>query len=69
METLSLSIRGMSCGNCARGVERTLSGTAGVSKATVDLAAASATVEYDAAKVTPDALAAAVRKLGYEVVA
>jgi copper chaperone CopZ len=67
METLSLSIRGMSCGNCARGVERTLSATQGVSKATVDLAAGSATVQYDAGKVTPETLAAAVRKLGYEV--
>ena len=66
-ETLSLSIRGMSCGNCARGVERTLSATQGVSKATVDLAAARATVEYEPGKVTPEALAAAVRKLGYEV--
>ena len=69
METLSLTVRGMSCGNCARGVERTLAGTAGVSKASVDLAAARATVEYDAAKVTPETLAAAVRKLGYEVAA
>jgi copper chaperone CopZ len=50
-------------------VERTLSATPGVSKASVDLAAASATVQYDAARVTPEALAAAVRKLGYEVAA
>jgi Cu+-exporting ATPase len=48
-------------------VERTLSATQGVSKATVDLAAARATVEYEPGKVTPEALAAAVRKLGYEV--
>ncbi len=59
----------MSCGNCARGVERTLTATPGVSKATVDLAAARATVEYDAAKVTAETLASAVRKLGYEVAA
>ena len=64
-----MAIRGMNCGNCARGVERTLSATPGVAKATVDLQAARATVEYDAGKVTPEALAAAVRKLGYEVAA
>jgi copper chaperone CopZ len=64
-----MAIRGMTCGNCARGVERKLSATPGVTKATVDLQGASATVEYDAGKVTPEALAAAVRQLGYEVAA
>jgi copper chaperone CopZ len=57
----------MTCGNCARTVEKKLAATAGVTKATVDLQAASATVEYDPARVTPDALASAVRSLGYEV--
>ena len=64
-----MAIRGMTCGNCARGVERKLSATPGVTKATVDLQGASATVQYDAEKVTPEALAAAVRQLGYEVAA
>jgi copper chaperone CopZ len=67
METLSLPVRGMTCGNCARSVERKLAGTRGVSKAAVDLGGAKATVEYDAAVVTPEGLADAVRQLGYEV--
>jgi len=62
-----MAVRGMTCGNCARGVERKLSTTPGVTKATVDLASANATVEYDAGAVQPEALAAAVRQLGYEV--
>jgi len=66
-QTLNLAIRGMTCGNCARSVERKLAATRGVSKATVDLDGAKATVEYDAAIVRPDALADAVRQLGYEV--
>lgn len=66
-QTLQLPVRGMTCGNCARSVERTLASTPGVTKVLVDLAAASATVEYDSARVTPDALAHAVRDLGYEV--
>jgi len=57
----------MTCGNCARTVERTLAGTRGVSRAAVDLQSASATVEYDPALVKPEALAEAVRDLGYEV--
>ena len=57
----------MTCGNCARSVERTLAGTPGVSKASVDLQAASAVVEYDPGRVKPEVLAEAVRDLGYEV--
>jgi Cu+-exporting ATPase len=57
----------MTCANCARSVERRLAGTPGVTKAAVDLQAATATVEYDADVVKPETLASAVRALGYEV--
>ena len=67
IQTLTLPVQGMTCGNCARSVERKLSATPGVTKATVDLAKASATVEYDVDRVKPDGLANAVRQLGYEV--
>ena len=67
IKTLSLPVRGMTCGNCARSVERKLSSTPGVTKATVDLSAGSAAVEYDADQVKPEVLANAVRQLGYEV--
>lgn len=67
IQTLNLPVRGMTCGNCARTVERKLTATPGVIKAIVDLHAASATVEYDAERVKPEALAGAVRQLGYEV--
>ena len=66
-ETLNMIIRGMTCGNCARTVERKLAGIPGVTKATVDLQGSSASVAYDADRVKPDALAQAVRQLGYEV--
>jgi copper chaperone CopZ len=66
-QTLKMNVSGMTCGNCSRSVERKLAATPGVSKATVDLVNASATVEYDAAVVKPEALAAAVRQLGFEV--
>jgi copper chaperone CopZ len=67
MEPLSLAVHGMTCGNCARSVERKLAGTRGVSKTAVDLTGAKATVEYDPEIVTPQRLADAVRQLGYEV--
>jgi copper chaperone CopZ len=66
-ETLKMTVHGMTCGNCARSVERKLTATAGVSKATVDLLNQNAIIDYDAAAVKPEALAAAVRQLGFEV--
>ena len=64
-----MTVQGMTCGNCARSVERKLTGTPGVTKAAVDLAGAAATVEYDSLQVKPESLAEAVRQLGYEVAA
>jgi copper chaperone CopZ len=67
--TVKFSVHGMTCANCARGVERKLAATPGVGKASVDLGAASAEVEYDPARVSPETLAGAIRQLGYEVAA
>jgi copper chaperone CopZ len=64
--TLNLSVRGMTCANCARSVERKLLGVPGVTNASVSLEAASATVEYDTELVKPEMFAKAVRELGYE---
>jgi Cu+-exporting ATPase len=66
-KTLNLPVHGMTCGNCARGVQQTLTRTPGVVRAVVDHPRASAEVEYDPQRVTPEDLAAAVRELGYEV--
>ena len=65
--SVQLTVKGMTCDNCARSVERKLTATPGVTKASVDLKAGQARVEYDADRVQPDALANAVRQLGYEV--
>ncbi len=67
IQTVSIPISGMTCGNCARTVERKLSATPGVSKAQVDLAGSSATVEFDPAVTNPESLAASIRNLGYGV--
>ena len=62
-----MAVRGMTCANCARSVEKTLASTPGVTKATVDLQGSRATVEYDTDLVKPEVLSNAVRDLGYEV--
>ena len=59
----------MSCASCARSIEKKLASTPGVTKASVDLEAAQAIVEYDTDLVKPDTLAKAVRDLGYDVAA
>ena len=69
VEILNLSVRGMTCGNCVRTVERKLASTPGVTKVTVNLTSASAAIEYDGDLVQPEVLANAVRDLGYEVAA
>jgi copper chaperone CopZ len=66
-QTVDLTVQGMTCGNCARSVERKLASTPGVTKVKVDLEGARATVEYDVDLVKPDVFANAVRQLGYEV--
>jgi len=65
-QTLNLAVQGMTCGNCARSVERKLMGVPGVTKTSVSLEASSATVEYDTDLVKPEMLAKAVRELGFE---
>jgi len=67
IEKLNLPVRGMTCGNCARGIQQALSRTPGVARASVDQAAASAEIEYDPGRVNPRQLAEAIRELGYEV--
>jgi copper chaperone CopZ len=66
-ESLKMTVHGMTCGNCARSVERKLAATTGVSKVSVDLVNQTAIVEYDSAEVQPEALAAAVRQIGFAV--
>jgi copper chaperone CopZ len=66
-EVLKMPIKGMTCANCARMVERKLSSTPGVTKVQVDLKGESACVEYDPGLVKPEALNNTVRDLGYDV--
>ena len=63
---IDLPIGGMTCASCVARVEKALRAVPGVEAASVNLATERATVHADPA-VTADALAAAVRKAGYEV--
>lgn len=61
--TRELTVTGMSCGGCEQSVEEALEGVDGVTDATADRAAETATVEGEA---DTDALVAAVEAAGYE---
>jgi copper chaperone CopZ len=63
MEKLTLAIEGMSCGHCVARVKQTLAAAAGVHVEDVSIGKASLT--FDTAATTPDAIAAAVSAAGY----
>ena len=64
-ERLDLPITGMTCAACANRIERTLARTPGVTKASVNIATARATVEYDPKSTGVRALMDRVKDAGY----
>ncbi len=58
---------GMSCAACSARVEKTLNRQAGVCRASVNLASAMATVEYDPAVASPESLQQAVQAAGFDL--
>lgn len=65
MATQIYRVEGMTCGGCARHVEKALRSVPGVSGVAVDVAQATATVEGAAPF---EALAPAVAKAGYHLI-
>ena len=60
-------VMGMSCAACATRVGKTLNAQPGVREATVNYAAATATVEYDPDGCSPESLRQALREAGYDL--
>ncbi|UBV45286.1 heavy metal translocating P-type ATPase (plasmid) [Deinococcus taeanensis] len=67
-QTIELGVQGMTCASCVGRVERGLKKVDGVESATVNLATERATVTYDPAVTTPQALLDKVKDVGYEPV-
>jgi P-type Cu+ transporter len=65
--SLELPITGMTCASCANRIERTLNTLDGVT-ASVNYATEKATVDFDAARVEPEQLVAAIESVGYHAV-
>ncbi|QJR37317.1 heavy metal translocating P-type ATPase [Gemmatimonas groenlandica] len=65
MDTIRIPVSGMTCAACQSRVQRTLQKQPGVSDATVNLMMHNATVTFDPAATSPDALVAAIVDTGY----
>ncbi len=68
METKVLKIEGMSCHHCQKAVTDALQAVAGVESVEVDLRGGKATVRFDPAVASEEAMKAAVEEAGYAVV-
>ncbi|MES2524768.1 MAG: heavy metal translocating P-type ATPase [Gemmatimonadota bacterium] len=60
-----IPVSGMTCAACQGRVQRTLNKTPGVVDASVNLMMGNATIDYDAATISPDVLVETIRGTGY----
>lgn len=65
--TGQFSVKGMTCGNCVRHVEKAIQGVSGVSSVAVDLDTQQATIQYDSTITTIEAMTSAVTEAGYTI--
>lgn len=67
VQSLSLPVEGMTCAACSTRLERVLGKQVGVTAARVNLAANSASVDFDAAQLSPLDITAAISRAGFSV--
>ena len=67
METLKLTVNGMSCEHCASAIKKGLGAITGIHSVSVDLELKTVTVECESSLVTPQKIISEIEELGYEV--
>ena len=67
MQTVKLTVEGMSCGHCVAAVNKAVGALQGVSNVEVSLQDKSVTVDFDSEEVTVDAIKEAIEDQGYDV--
>ena len=67
-ETITLNIRGMACGQCAKRVEDELKKMDGVKEAKVNFEDAKAVIKIEKDKINAEQLSEAIIKMGFMVV-
>jgi len=66
-QRIDLPVRGMSCAGCAANIQKNLSQIKGVESASVNFAAATATVIFDPGIASPADFSSRIREIGYDV--
>lgn len=66
--TKTFRIEGMTCGACAKTIERVTSKLDGVSSSSVNLATEKLVITYDSGKVRPSMIKSVIKKAGYQAV-
>jgi copper chaperone len=67
MEKVTLNVQGMSCGHCVKAIEGSVGELKGVSTVKVDLESGKVDVEFQADKVTLEAIKETIDDQGYDV--
>jgi copper chaperone len=67
MERITINIEGMSCEHCVSAVTDAVSALPSVTDVAVDLEAGAASMTYDSAQVSRDAINEAIEDQGYDV--
>lgn len=67
METISLTVAGMSCGHCVSSIKNSVGTLNGIGQVNVDLRSKKVDVEYDPKKVDTQTIKNIIEDQGYEV--
>ncbi|MGM9926108.1 MAG: copper chaperone CopZ [Bacillus sp. (in: firmicutes)] len=67
MESITLTVKGMSCGHCVKAVESSVGELDGVKNVVVHLNESKVDVDYDASKVSLDTIKETIDDQGYDV--
>lgn len=68
LNTSTFPVTGMMCAVCANAVEKTLNDSPGVTEATVNFAASTATIRWNPDETSPERLAERIRSAGYAMI-
>ncbi|MCF6411458.1 heavy-metal-associated domain-containing protein [Pseudalkalibacillus salsuginis] len=67
MSEVTLTVKGMTCGECVQKVEKALAGSRGVERAMADLETGHVKVEYEEDLVGNNQIKKTIEQTGYEV--
>ena len=67
MQTVTLNVKGMSCGHCVKAVEGSVGELEGVNQVSVKLEEAMVDVTYNESQVSLDTIKETIEEQGYDV--